>query len=162
MVEPEGRISISGVLMKSVFQTILVLCLFAEVYGCSRSPVELKGTWDVPNILYAEFYYIKQDVPENDLKSIAIARADELKKKGHYPSYGLFYLYDEEYAKTISSPDVLKRVLQTSSTPVMQALYGSRVIIGGTCLMIRREQSEGEWTYIEKKVLQPENINKEE
>ena len=131
---------------------VIVLAAFGVFFGnlsCTgkSGALEKAGEWQIPPVNgIAEFYYLKQDLPEPQMKAEALKRARQLVKK--YSAVAIYIFYDRAFAQKSASPGVRDRVMQGRKVMGPEVFKDPELRIqGGGLLQMFKGEAEGKWFY---------------
>jgi hypothetical protein len=138
---------------KILFGIIFFIFSLSMYYSCQGNSEILKktGSWrfEPPLDVVVEFYYIKEDVPENSLKDKAIQICRELLKS--YSKAEIYIFYDKELAKKVASNKFKEEVAKGAVGLGEQIFWDIEAKVrGGALLQMSKEKPEEEWHFIER------------
>lgn len=122
-------------------------------FSCQGNSKILKktGSWrfEPPLDVAVEFYYIKEDIPEDTLKNKAIQIGRDLLKS--YSKVEIYICYDRRLAKKVASEKFKEEVAKGAVGLDDRIFWDAEAkVMGGALLQMTKEKPEGEWHFTPK------------
>jgi len=137
--------------------TLFILSCVSMSCSCQGNSEILQktGSWQIeapPNAVI-EFYYLKENLPEDSLKNMATQIARNLLK--NYSNAEIYIFYDRKFAKKIASKKVKEHVLKGAMGLDESVFWDTELkVMGGALMRMSKEKPEGEWHFLERMQLE--------